>query len=112
MSNTNIVQQIMFTDTVSLLIKEKSIQNYAIIESDAPELEAITVSLWIKSTQNDTEVYFITYAASGSPNWKQNAFAIFTYNGQTNVNNSQQEEQSQQVRKHAFSKNKKSRGRI
>ena len=82
MINTNIVQQIMFTDTISFLIKKKSIQNYVIIESDAHELEAITVSLWIKTTQNDAQVYFITYAAADSPHWKKNTFAISTYNGQ------------------------------
>ena len=76
MINTNIVQQIMFTDTISLLIKEKSIQNYVVIESDVPELEAITVSLWIKTTQNDDEAYFITYAAS-EPIRMHNAVAIF-----------------------------------
>ena len=71
----------MFTDTISLLIKEKSIQNYVIIESDAPELEEITVSLWLKTTQNDDEAFFITYAA-GKPRSTQNAFAIFTKKSQ------------------------------
>ena len=72
----------MSTDTISLLIKEKSIQNYVIIESDAPELEEITVSLWLKTTQNDTEVYFITYAAGHTLKAEENAFAIFTYSSQ------------------------------
>ena len=82
MINTNIVQQIMFTDTISLLIKEKSIQNYVVIESDVPELEAITVSLWINTTQHDTQVFFITYAAGDKPTSVENAFAIFTNKNQ------------------------------
>ena len=69
----------MFTDTISLLIKNKSKENYIIIKTvktDATMLEAITVSLWIKTTQNDDEAYFITYAAS-EPIRMHNAVAIF-----------------------------------
>ena len=85
MINTNIVQQIMFTDTISLLIKNKSKENYIIIKTvktDATKLEAITVSLWIKTTQNDDEAYFITYAAGHTLKAEENAFAIFTYSSQ------------------------------
>ena len=88
--NTNTVQQIMFTDTIALFIKKKSTENYVIIKNGAPDLKAITVSLWINTTQNDDEVFFITYAARDTPTSEENAFAIYTYGNQltlTIVNN-------------------------
>ena len=106
MINTNIIQQIMFTDTIALLIKEKSKENYVIIKTDAPELKAITVSLWINTTQNDKEVFFITYAAGDSKE-EENAFAIFTRSSNLTLTIANKQWKSQQVRKHAFPKEQK-----
>ena len=82
MINTNTVQQIIFTDTISLLIKKKSIDNYVIIKNGTSNLTEITVSLWINTTQHDTQVFFITYAAGDKPTSVENAFAIFTNKNQ------------------------------
>ena len=55
-----------------MLIERRNKKNYAIITDFKPTLVVITVSLWIKTTKENKDAFFITYQASSM----NNAFAI------------------------------------